>query len=479
MVGYVNTLYFRAEYFTLEQIGLFTLVTAHAMTVSPFSLLGMGSTYVKYFPSFQEKDRNRFFSFLFIITLTGCTLVLLTGYVLKDVIASRYIDTAPDYIDFMFITAIVIVSNSLFDLFTNYSRSIMKVVFPSFMRDIYLRLGSLFLVIGYAFEWWDFTSAVFGLGIVYIMAFVFLFLQLSLFYGFRFDFRIGIVDTKWKKNILKFGSYSMFVAGSFALYNNASYDQITAYLGTDATGIFQTCFFIALVVEMPRRNMSKIIGPIISTESQRDNLKEIESLYRRGSLTMGVIGMLLFIGIVTNLNDLFDFIPKGEEFRNGTWVVIIICFSKLCVMISGFAEEIINYSPLYRYNLVFQITSAVILVTSNYFLIPNYGINGAALAFLFATLTHIVLKFSFVGYHFKIYPLTKSHIPLVIISIIVLVAAFWFQPAWHPIISITLRSTVTVLILLPLVYYFKISEDINRLISSTFERFLKIKGRNE
>lgn len=444
------------------------------MTISPFSSLGMGSTYLKYFPSFEDADRNRFFSFLFLIAIAGNALILFTGFALKDVIILRYSERAPEYIDFFFVTGIIVLSNSLFELFFNYSRSIMQVIFPSFLRDVYLRLGSLFLVIGYAFNWWSFDSTIFGLGIVYLLAFVFLFVQLSVLYHFRFDFRIGIVNTQWKKNIVRFGGYAMLVSGSFALYNNASYDQITAHLGTDAMGIFQTCFFIAVIVEMPRRNMAKVMGPIISTASQRKNTKEIKSLYQRGSLTMGVIGTLLFIGIITNLHDLFDFVPKGEDFRTGYWVVVIICLAKLSVMISSFAGEVINFSTLYRYNLLFQLVATFLLILLNYFFVPLWGINGAGIAFFIATLVHIGLKFTFVGYHFKMYPLTRSHLVLLGIASLVTAFAFWFQPTMHPIASIVIRSVITSVLFLVPIYYFKVSEDINRLIRSTFGRFFKI-----
>ncbi|MDE0471388.1 MAG: hypothetical protein OXH57_05560, partial [Ekhidna sp.] len=86
-VGYLNTLYFRAEYLTLEQIGLFTLITAHAMMISPLSLLGTSSSYIKFFPVFSDNNKNRFFSFLFLITIIGNGIILLAGYFLKDVIA--------------------------------------------------------------------------------------------------------------------------------------------------------------------------------------------------------------------------------------------------------------------------------------------------------------------------------------------------------------------------------------------------------
>ncbi|MEQ9467084.1 MAG: polysaccharide biosynthesis C-terminal domain-containing protein [Ekhidna sp.] len=474
IVGYVNTLYLRAEYFDLAQIGVFTLVTANAMIVSPISSFGMGSSFIKYFPSFKEERRDEFFTFLFLITLVGNLLVLLVLFLFKDSITARYLETAPMYADYIAITGVIIVSNSFFELFFSYSRTILKVVFPSLLRDIYLRIGSLFVVLGYALSWWGFSTAVVGLGLVYLLAFIFLLLQLITTHNFRFKFNFEFIDREWKAKLFKFGTYSMMLAGSFALINNITYDQVTTILGSDMNGIYTTCFFIALIVEMPRRNMAKVISPIISTEFDRKNMTEVDKLYKRSSITMSVIGFLLFIGIVTNLQDLFNFIPKGSAFQAGFWVVVGVCFAKLILMASSFAGEIINYSHLYKYNLIFQVVAAVILVGLNYFMISSWGLNGAAISYVIAITIHVILKLSFVKHHFGIHPFDRSHLPLFIIGVAVTVGAYFFQPAFHPVINIAIRSILTVFVFIVLIYQFRISADINKIIHSTFERFLKI-----
>ena len=474
IVGYFNTLYLRAEYFDLSQIGLFTLITANAMIVSPISSFGMGSSFIKYFPSFQADKRNQFFTFLLLITIIGNGLVLLIGFLLKDHIAARYIETAPTYINYLSITAIIIVSNSLFELFFSYSRTIMKVIFPSFLRDVYLRIASLLLVFGYAINWWSFNGAVIGLGLIYLLAFVFLFIQLVTYHGFRFDFSFGFIDRKWRNNLLKFGSYSMMLAGSFAILNNVSYDQVTTILGPEMNGIFTTCFFIAMIVEMPRRNMAKVISPIISSEFEKNNMAEVEKLYKRGSITMSVLGLLLFIGIVTNLQPLFDFIPKGSDFQAGFWVVVGVCLVKLSLMTSSFAGEIINFSEMYKYNLIFQVMAAVMLISLNSIFIAQWGLNGAVISYMSAIFFHIILKVAFVRYHFGIHPLMKSHIQLFIIGVLVAVSAYSFKTGLHPVSDIAIRSILTVIVYVFLIYRFRISTDINKIIHSTFERFLKI-----
>lgn len=474
IIGYVNALYVRAEYLDLSQIGLFTLITANAMIVSPVASFGMGSSYLKFFSNFAEADKNRFFSFLFLVTILGNVLILFVGFLMKDLIAARYIDSAPSYINYLSITAIIIVSNSLFDLFFSYSRTIMKVLFPSFLRDIYLRAASLFLVFGYAAQWWNFDAVVLGLGIIYALAFILLFVHLVLEHNFRFDFRFGIITKERKQKLFKFGSYSMLLAGSFALINNATYDQVTTILGPEMNGIFTTCFFIALIVEMPRRNMFKVLGPIISAEMESRNMAEVDKLYKRSSITMTVIGMLLFIGIVTNLQDLFDFIPKGEVFEMGFWVVVGVCLAKLLLMVSSFAGEIINFSHLYKYNLIFQIIAALTLVTLNYFFINIWGLNGAVVSYLIAITFHVFLKVMFVKRHFGIQPWVQAHLTLFLIGILITLSAYLFKPGFHPVVDIFIRSLLICISFIFLIYRFRISNDINKIIHSTFERLLKI-----
>ncbi|MEM7296899.1 MAG: polysaccharide biosynthesis C-terminal domain-containing protein [Bacteroidota bacterium] len=468
IVGYVNTLYLRVEYFDFSQIGIFTLITAHAMMISPVSSFGMSSSYVRFFPSFEEKDKNKFFTFLFLITVVGNLLILLIGYSLREVIASRYVETAPQYISYLSIIGIIIVANSLFELFFSYSNTIKKVVFPSFLREVYLRLGSLSLVIGYAFNWWDFNSTIIGLGVVYSLAFLLLFTQLFLIHNFRFDFHFGLITKEWKLKLLKFGSYAMLMAGSFAIINNVSYDQITAALGSEINGIFNTCFYIAVIVEMPKRNMAKIMSPILSEEFSKGNMKEVGSLYKRSSITMSSIGLLLCIGIVTNLQDLFDFIPKGEELQIGFWVVIGVCLAKLAVMIFSFGGEVINFSHHYKYNLYFQIGAAILLVALNYFLIPLWGLNGAVISYFTTVFLHLIAKALFVMNHFKIHPFVKSHMYLLGIGAIVGSLAFWLQPDFHPILNIIIRSALTTIVFVIFIYRFNVSEDINKLIRMAF-----------
>jgi len=466
IIGYVNTLYLRPQFFSLDEIGLFTLVTANAMMISPLTSVGMSGTFIKFYPLLKDSKRliNQFFTFqLSLIILTNAVIVLIALWN-RDWITEMISKGSSDYANYLAITAIIVIVNSLFDQLYAYCSSVLKVIFPAFLREVFLRFGAIVLVLGYAGGYFGFDWAVQGLAINYAIVLVLLFAHLIIFNKLRFDFSFSLIDKKWRRRVFDFSIYSMSLAVSFAIFNNASYTQVSSMLGDASNGIFVTCFFIGVIVEMPRRNMARIISPILSETMASSNVKETELIYKKSSITMSVIGLLIFIGIMTNLEDLFSFIPKGDEFSEGYWVVLSVCGAKLVMMFSSFAGEIIGYSKFYKTNLVLQWLSAIVLIILNYFLLPKYGLNGVAFSYFVAVLFHSVTKYWFVLRRFHIHPFMKSHLALIGISVLLFVAFYLFDTSLSPVITIILRSTLTTIVFTILIYKMKISTDINKLV---------------
>lgn len=480
IIGYVNTLYLRPEFFSLDEIGLFTLVTANAMMLSPLCAVGMSGSYIKYFPAFKDskKLKNQFFTLQFSAIVLSNLLILFIAYLNREWLIAKFSEGSSNYANYLAITAIIVVVNSLFDHLFAISSTVLRVIFPSFLREVFLRLGAIVLVLGYAGGFFGFDWAVKGLAINYSAVLLLLFLKLVIFDKLRFDFSLTEISPEWRKKIFQFSIYSMSLAVSFAVMNNVSYNQVTNFMGDAANGIFVTCFFIGTIVEMPRRNMARVVAPLISDSLANNKIEDTNQLYKKSSITMSVIGMLLFIGILTNLDDLFAFIPKGEDFALGYGVVLAVCGAKLLMMFSSFAGEIINYSEFYRYNLLFLALAAVTLIILNYILIPLYGLNGVAISY-FATITvHSLVKFLFVKVKFGIHPFMRAHVKLLVIGGLVLLGFYLFDTQLNVVLNIIFRSVLTTIVFTFLAYRLRISSDINQLIASLLSKYLKIRIRS-
>ncbi|MCP4458492.1 MAG: oligosaccharide flippase family protein [Cytophagales bacterium] len=477
LIGYFNTLYLRPEFLTLDQIGIFTLVTANAMLISPLCSAGMPGTLIKYFPEIgsQRKLKDQFFTLQFLIVIILNLLIGLVAYLNADWIAGLFREKSSTYVNYLAITGIIIITNSVFELMFAYCRSLLNVIIPSFIRDVALRTGAVILIGGYVLDYWTFHGAVQGLAINYAIALIALFLYLIIKHNLRFTSSFSEIDIEWKKRIFRFGMFLMLMAISFSVMNNVNYLQISTTLGSRANGIFTTCFFIGVIVEMPRRNMLKIVSPLFSKAMQTNDLESVNRMYQKGSITMSVLGLLLCIGILTNIDDLFTFIPQGSAFQEGFWVVVIICATKLMVMLFSFSQEIMVFSKYYKYSLYYQIFSAILLVTLNVILLPIYGLVGAGFSYAIAVFFNTFLRYIFLKKRMHVDPFVKAHVPLLVISAFTLLVFIYLPFPFNPFVNIVVRSLLTTLVFVTAIFKTNISEDINQLIRLGFEKVLKIK----
>lgn len=96
-----------------------------------------------------------------------------------------------------------------------------------------------------------------------------------------------------------------------------------------------------------------------------------------------VVSLPIVLTIIIFRNPILEIF--GKEFAEGSYVLIIITLSSFVNAASGNVDQILNMTgnqnDLFKLNII-ALFSNVIL---NYFLIPIYGINGAAVASFIST----------------------------------------------------------------------------------------------
>ena len=147
--------------------------------------------------------------------------------------------------------------------------------------------------------------------------------------------------------------------------------------------------------------------------------------------------------IFLNCKELYQLIP--QEYSGGIAVVFLIGLSKFYDLILGNNTAIILNTKYYRWFLFFSIVLIAMMIVLYMFLIPIYGIVGAALATLIAVIIYNTIKLLFVFWKMNLFPFTiKTVYSFGIISFVFLLFYFWdFQ--FHPILNIVFKSILTFL----------------------------------
>jgi O-antigen/teichoic acid export membrane protein len=247
------------------------------------------------------------------------------------------------------------------------------------------------------------------------------------------------------------------------------------YLLIDNIAYYNVAIFIAAVIAVPQRAMHQILMPLTAEYLNSKKLKDLETLYKRSSLNLFIVGGLIFLLIVSNINQLYLCIDK--DYSIGLYVVLLISVSKLYDSLLGSNNAILFNSDYYRIVLALGVFLAILMIVLNTLLIPLYGLNGAALATFIAVFIYNTVKLFFVYKAFKITPFSFNTFKVGVLLLAVALGMYFWDFSFLPLINILLKSCIITLVFVCAIYWFKLSDDITVLMQKlcALKHFFKSK----
>jgi O-antigen/teichoic acid export membrane protein len=222
--------------------------------------------------------------------------------------------------------------------------------------------------------------------------------------------------------MLGYGGWVLLAGASFTLIQHIEKLMLPAYTGgLSTTAIFDINSRMGLMIAIPRNVIAAISTPLLAQAWKRNDISQIEDIYKRSSLNLLIVGCFLFLLIWCNLDFIYQIIPRHEVYETGKWVVLMVGISKIIDMGTGLNSEILINSKFYRYDLLFYIVLAVSVVVGNLIFIPLYSYNGAALAALIALALYNTIKFLFIWKKMGFQPFEKRTILIIAVSLVIFI----------------------------------------------------------
>ncbi|MCF8247467.1 MAG: polysaccharide biosynthesis C-terminal domain-containing protein [Saprospiraceae bacterium] len=473
-IGAANLLWLYPLALSKEQIGITKFVLDAAVLVSPFLFWGGAELIVRFFPRFkdEEKGHRGYLFFMQIIFGVGAVTLLLLNFFFRDLLFGYYSGKSGlfgEFLPFVLPLAFLLTAAAIF---TSYASNFQRIVVPSIFNELVPKLGMAVLVGALLLQWIDFSGIFLGQ-----LAFYGLILLGQIWYvaslgqlHFRPDF------TFLKKPLLKevttFGLYGLVGTLGSRIGERIN----TIMLGTIATlgdtGVYTVAFFLSDAIDAPRRAISRISSPLISDKWNAGKLDEIQDIYQKSALNQLIVGLGLLLAVWVSVDEVFTLMPNGESFREGKYVILILGLTRVFDMLTGVNTEIISYSKLYKYNFYLIILLALCSIGFSNWFIPIYTINGAALATLVSLTIYNLLKFILLWVKYRLQPFTLPVFWVLAIGILAYFAAALLpQPeGLAPLLWLMIKSSTTTLVFGGLVWYFKLSPDINQLLEKAWKK---------
>ena len=473
VLGFITTAVLFTHFFTTEQVGLFRVMVSYSILFAQFAGLGINTITVKLFPYFRDHDKKHhgYLGLSLSITMVGLILALSAYLLLKPWILDDVRGNSDLFESYFYFVIPLIVFTSLFNVFDTYYRVLYNAVKGIIYKEVIQRVLILGAIIPFYFGILDFHQTV----IIYCLASISpgVLLLFSLIYNRKFHVipDLKFIDKKLARQMVDVGLFGIIASFSGVLVMTIDTIMVERLVGLSSAGIYSITFFFGTLILVPMRTMGKISSVVISDAWKNNDVKIIDQIYKKSSISLSVVGLLLIIGIWGNIDNVFHVIT--DAYKPGKYVILIIGLANLTDIAMGVSPHIIVNSRHYRYLSYFLLIFAVLIVISNMILIPIYGIIGAALATLLSKTIYNTIKYIFLYRKYKLQPFTRKTVLLYLIGIVAYLLSLLIPEMSNYIVDIIVRSFVITLVFMIPVYYFNISDDINTRIEATFKLIFK------
>ncbi|MDO1500510.1 polysaccharide biosynthesis C-terminal domain-containing protein [Winogradskyella maritima] len=454
-IGAINTLFLYTYFLSDTYYGLVGFILSTANIMLPFMAFGVHNALIKFYSKYKTK--NSLNSFLTLMLFLPLLIIIPTGIIgvfCYEMIASVLASENAIIYDYVWYIFIVAISMAYFEVFFAWSKTQLKTVYGNTMKEVFHRACVTLLLVAVYFDVLTVQQFITALVLVYVA-------RMLLMMAYAFSVRLPVLKFYKLDDLSSIIKYALLiiVAGSVAMFIlDIDKFMIGQMLKIENVAYYNVAIFIATVIAVPHRAMHQIMMPLTAqflNGNQNDDLKD---LYQRSSINLLVLGGLIFLLIVLNINELYALLQ--EQFRGGVFVVFIIGLAKLFDSSLGNNNAILFNSDYYRMVLVFGVVLAIMAVVLNILLIPIYGLEGSALATFLALVFYNIIKLVFVNRKFRMQPYSRKSLQVIGIIGLLIASFYYLEFPFHPILNIILKSLLLVVIYLVLIYRFNLSEDL-------------------
>ena len=384
-VGVFTTFFVLTRFLTTEEIGLARVLIDAATLFIGLAQLGTYASVIRFYPYFKEKESEEdhgFFFWAMVVPFVGFVLFALIYWACRVPLGAWFGDKSPLFVEYYYF----VLPLAFFMLYQTICEStcnvLMHIVVPRAVRELVVRVGLLAIYLLYAFRVISIDGLVIGICINYAVAAV---INLCYFFSLhtirlRPDWAFLRENKGLVRRYLVYTGFLLLSAVTTVLAPTLSSFFVTAKMGLSNTGIFAIATYMAVMVSVPNRSVSAIASPQLAQAIKEQNREECSFLIRQVTRNMLLIGGFILLAIWLNIDLIFHILPNGATYATAKNVVLILGVSQLILGTFTICLTALNYSRYYAFSLIWSLILTVSAIMLNNYLVPRYGMEGAAVS---------------------------------------------------------------------------------------------------
>lgn len=474
-LGFINSIFFLTKILGDAQYGLIQVIPKVGTLFSVIAILGTQNMLLRYFPHLKNRAKQHFGFFGFIMLYMGIGIVISAAmlYLFKPMIIEHFETKDSILVNYYDYILLVGITMALFEVLSSMSRVLLKSTYPVMVREFILRVFTFALCIALYFELINFSPFFilfllnYGLGVI-----------LLVFYLARQrDWVLGKFWQHWDvlpvKKMTIFGGYTLLNNSMSKVIRTTDVAMLSWFTTLGQAGAYGFGAIFMEVIVAPSQALRQIAAPVLANAFKENDYDQIRSLYLKTSINQLVAGLFIYGLIVLGIVDLMSFLRPN--FHQAIPVIVILGAGKILELSTGINNRIIIESDRYKMSSVFTLILFLMVIVTNYLLIPPYGIVGAAVATGISLGTVGFIRVIFVYRLIGIMPFNLDTIKIFGIAAVSFLLVYFIPIELYWVLAIAIKSILFSVIYLPLVYYLKVSADINLILHQSIDRFIRRK----
>ena len=406
--------------------GVLSLGFAIFSLASAFSLLGLDEGIIRFVSFFKGKND--------LSSLKGTILISLKTVLNTSIFFSILLIVFSDFISntifnefeltkVLFFLALALPFSAIAQLFLASFRAFQKPKFEVLIKELiekFFRLIISALLISLSYK-------LFGAILGYSLAIFIMFCSAFIIFNKKI-FNLFNKNIESKENKKELLGYSLPLLLKNLLWFTIGWINILMlgyFKTTSDVGIYNVALPTSTLLMTPTFSIMYLFLPIISELYSKNNLNEINNVYKKISKYIFMINIPIFL-IISLLSKEIVFVLFGNEYLKAVVPLVILSFGYLAFSLSDISIN--TLSVLKKTKIIFAITLLFSLLNAilNYLLIPKYNLIGASIATSSSLLIGSILMIVISYYYTKLHPFAFNYkkliisllIPLIIVIII-------------------------------------------------------------
>ncbi|MCW3124307.1 MAG: hypothetical protein JWQ38_3799 [Flavipsychrobacter sp.] len=460
-----------------RELGFTQGLVLWSLTISQILILGLNNTLSVYIHKYATDERKRkllitislFFplllSVLFTIVYSLFRVQIVNHFQLEDrPLMQQYFYWFPVF-------AVIWIYMIMLEI---YLGSQLKVAAASFMREILLRVLNIVLLFLFGFNYIGFSGLVGGLVLIYLAPVCVFFLLALKTEGFGFSFRLRSFTISEYKELLHFSWYHFLLSISLTLIGLMDILLLPFYdhNGYASVAIYRVAQFLIALMQLPSKAFLPASFAVFAKAFTNNEMDKAKDLFVRSSINVLIPTVGIGVLLCCNLNNALAIIPNG--YAEVIPVFYILFIQAMVNLATGMNDQVLTIANYYKFNFYLSLVLIGVQYVLIRFLVPQYGVYGAAFSTTITVVIFNIMKFFFVWKKLDMQPFSMKTVLILLAGIPAFAAGYFFpylfEPARHiyvhTFIDAAMRSTVIVVVYVIMLLWLKPSPDLSEYLSS-------------